>query len=700
MIMRKTLPLILFFCLSGFSPFLRSQVSTFEEISAESGISDIANITDLYGNGAALADFDNDGDIDFYLTTDKNISDRLYENNGMGYFTDIAVESGIVETNSNRAALWFDFNGDHRLDLVVASENCVNLSCENPVSLALYKQLEDGSFIEVSEEAGLTIGSEFDYLPVYAIGGFAAADLNQDDYLDLIFTVWGGGIKFFQNNGNETFSDLTDGAGFFLESKTPWQPMLYDFNEDGLIDIYCNIDYASNKLWINKGGTFEDQAAEYGLDNAFNEMGMAMNDFDNDGDLDIYITNITRFHQGKRQYNILLEQEKNNGSIRFKETAKSQGVGLSGWDWGTTFIDINNDGKQDLLTTNGWNHALWKPDQSKLWLNTKGGFLDVSEQSGFNDFYHATTLLGFDKDRDGDMDILQTLKDNESIHKPALIYENQFETLPYLGNYMNVKPRMAGANHLAIGSQVTIVAKDLISSRLISAGCSFYGQEPAEAFFGLGSLEKIEEIKVKWPNGKISIYPDLPINQIHTLDYDYVSPPSDLNLVEDGDQTLLTWKDNSDNESGFILYISHDSSFSDAQKIMLNENVITREVLEIDKRLDYFFMIRAFNENVLSGNSNFVKIKATETITASETAFSVYPNPVMDNLLTIRNQIASEGLLYVNLYDISGKELWTGISFQSPAIRESNFNIDLTPGLYIISIRMNDLEERHKLIVK
>ncbi|MCB0853731.1 MAG: VCBS repeat-containing protein, partial [Bacteroidetes bacterium] len=211
----------------------------FLEKSSECGITDVASFTDLYGNGAAAADFDNDGDIDFYLTTDENIPDRLYVNDGKGNFTDKAIESGIVETNSNRAALWFDYNGDHRLDLLVAGENCVNLSCESPVYLALYKQLEDGSFIEVTEASNLVLGPEFDFIDVYAIGGLAAADLNQDDFLDLVITVWGGGIKLFQNNGDETFFDVTVQARFRMESKTPWQPMLYDFNQDGLIDIYC-----------------------------------------------------------------------------------------------------------------------------------------------------------------------------------------------------------------------------------------------------------------------------------------------------------------------------------------------------------------------------------------------------------------------------------------------------------------------------
>ncbi|MEZ4852171.1 MAG: hypothetical protein R3B93_26895 [Bacteroidia bacterium] len=118
-----------------------------------------------------------------------------------------------------------------------------------------------------------------------------------------------------------------------------------------------------------------------------------------------------------------------------------------------------------------------------MWLNTQAGFVDMSDHCGFNDYYNATTVLGFDMDRDGDLDILQTLKENDSTQKPVLIYENKLEDLSHPGNYINIKPRMDGANHFAVGSMVTVVADELISSRLISvAGCSFMGRNLQKRF--------------------------------------------------------------------------------------------------------------------------------------------------------------------------------------------------------------------------
>lgn len=697
--LKKTIFLIQIYFALSYGHRLIAQVPVFEEVSSNCGISNVLEITDLYGNGAAAADFDKDGDIDFYLTTDKGIQDRLYSNDGEGNFTDIAIASGITETISNRAALWFDFNGDQLLDLVVAGENCVSLACENPIHLVLYQQTTDNEFVEVSTEMGLKIGSEYDHISPYAIGGLVAADFNQDEYLDLVLTVWGGGVKLFQNNGGESFTDITTLAGLEMEDKTPWQAMVHDFNQDGLMDIYCNVDFAANKLWINQGDVFEDQVEQYGLANAFNEMGMAMSDYDNDGDLDIYITNITRDFQGQAQYNLLLEQEQEDGKINFKETARSQGVSQSGWDWGTTFIDINNDGRQDLLTTNGWIHVLWGADTSRLWLNTLAGFVDVSDQCGFNDLLSATSLLGFDKDRDGDVDVLQTLKDNYFTNKPLLIYENQLEELPYASNYITVKPRMDGPNHFAIGAVVTMVSEEFLSSRLISAGCSFYGQEPAEAFFGLGAQEAVKEVIVKWPTHEVSVYQNLEINQSTTLAYEVISPPTKLASLRVDEQIELTWQDNSDNETGFILYRSEEPTFKESLEIALEENTNFYTDATAEVNTAYHYKIRAFNAKVLSDDSNLTNVPSNEEVISQEAQTLIYPNPLQNNSLNIKNNLAYVGPVHISIFDLYGREIWSDNTYKTNTIETFQYTLQMPGGMYLLGIQMGTYEYWQKLIM-
>lgn len=678
---------------------LVAQPTIFQESSLARGITDVADMTNMYGNGAAAADFDQDGDIDFYLTTDKQIPDRLYRNDGKGHFTDVAVASGIVETRANRAALWFDYNGDHLLDLAVVGENCVNWNCLNPIQLTLYQQLPDTTFRDVTAEVGLSIGTTFDSVTFHAIGGIAAGDINGDNYLDLLLTVWGGGIILFQNQGGESFSDVTLTAGLRLGKKTPWQPMFFDVNQDGLQDIYCNIDFVENRLWINRGGRFNEQAAQYGLNTAFSEMGMAISDMDNDGDLDIYMTNITTELQGELQHNVLFEQERVNGLIQFKETSIGQGVSQSGWDWGTTFLDMNNDGLQDLLATNGWwNGFEWDYDRSNAWLNTTAGFVNVSHAVGFNDTLDATALMAFDMDRDGDLDFIQTLKDNPFTQSPLHLYENQLEKRPQAGNFLTVKPRMQGPNHWAIGSVVTLLTDNLTTARLISAGCSFYSQEPAEAHFGLGKRESVQEVIVRWPAGQVSIYTDIPINQTIELSYDFIKAPAQLTASLLEEKVVLNWRDQADTETGYVVHKSKALNFRTYEVIRLDANSTTYTDEEIEPGNTYYYRVRARNEQVFSDNSNVAVIQFGNTEVQSD-RIRVFPNPLQNNSLKIDCFSPQRGTVLFEIFDLSGKRIWAESKSKSNDYELYSFPLSLSQGLYLLKMTGPAFNYKQKIII-
>lgn len=689
--------MLLLCCLGGWA---QAQLPYFHEVAQESGITTVPDRTDLYGNGVAAEDFDGDGDIDFYLPTDLDIPDRLYQNDGQGHFVDVAQELGILETgSSNRAALWMDYNGDQRLDLVVAGENCVNRNCDFPIHLALYEQQADGTFLEVSAQAGLSLGNLYNDIQVLSIGGMASADLNRDHFQDLVISVWGGGVRLFENNGDGTFSDLTEQSGMIMEDTYPWQPMLYDFNGDGWIDIFSNIDFAPNVLWINQHGTFVDQAVVYGLASAWSEMGMAINDYDNDGDLDIYISNITRFFQGEFEHNLLYKQELLEGKVHFREVATGAGVSQSGWDWGTTFLDIDHDGRQDLIATNGWEPFLWEPDVSNMWLNTTAGFVNVSAQCGFQDELSATTLIGFDKDGDGDTDFIQTLKDNSSTQMPLLMYENDLE-IGAGENYIRIAPRMTNANHFAIGSVVTLVADDMVSARLISAGCSFYGQEPAMATYGLGARTEIEEIRVRWPMGEVSIYQNLDINQTHVLPYEFIEPPSNLEVTDSDGLPVLSWQDNSDNETGFVLYISQDPTFEEVQEVRVEADQTTYTHNQANQEMNYYYLLRAFNSSVLSDNSNLATQSSTSGPEGPEGLVLVYPNPIISGELTIRSNIPYEGPISFQLVDVLGNTLWLEESEATRPNEEFRFQAGVPAGLYLLEVQMGELKSVQKVFFR
>jgi hypothetical protein len=287
------------------------------------------------------------------------------------------------------------------------------------------------------------------------------------------------------------------------------------------------VDFEPNELWINNGdGTFTDRAEETLSNSAYNEMGLTMGDYDNDGDMDLYATNISRVDDGVLRHNILLKNLQSSiGDLLFDEVANDVQVGASGWDWGTTFFDVNNDGLLDLCVTNGW-EPRDSPDQSRLWLNLGDGlFGDISNTSLFTDTYNATSLLAFDMDRDGDLDLLQTLKRNPDTDAPLILYENDLTDTPSPGNYIVIKPRSEEVNHFAIGAMVYITSGSTTQMRLITAGTSLYGQEPAEAFFGTGGATVLSEVKVVWPDQSETIIKDVATNQVLTILKESLSTP-------------------------------------------------------------------------------------------------------------------------------------------------------------------------------
>ena len=500
--------------------FLLGQLPVFSDVNTASGIQDVAKIAQPFGYGASLADFDNDGDVDFFLATDSGIPDRLYENNGNGVFRDIAPTVGLASLRPSNASLWIDYDGDHLLDLLVVG-NCLEPDCDAAIIAHLYRQTATGEFIDSTASAGLTFGIKYnrgEVNPLITVGGLSAADINNDGYLDILITIWKGKNTLFLNNGDSSFRDITTTSGLPITTDDNWQAIFHDFNTDGFLDIYFNMDFTANELWLNNGdNTFTDIASITKTDTAFNEMGMTLGDFDNDGDLDVYATNITT--DGK--YNVFLKNISQGNSLGFEEVAKSLGVSDSGWDWGTTFFDANNDGWVDLGATNGY--LSFTADRSKLWLNQNGeSFSDISNSSNFNDDLFATSLLAFDMDRDGDLDLLQTLKENESTAQPLVLYKNGLNTSTATSNYLVIKPRMTGQNHFSIGATVSIKTGELQMMRLITAGTSFYGQEPSEAFFGVADNDIIDELRIRWPDNTITVLEKVAANQVLTITNDNV----------------------------------------------------------------------------------------------------------------------------------------------------------------------------------
>lgn len=483
------------------------------------------------GSGVAAADYDDDGDIDLFVPTGEGFPNQLYRNRGDGTFEEVAAQVGLDNTERARVALWFDYDGDGRLDLVVHGD-CWGV-CHMQRRLWLYRQQPDGTFVETTQQAGLggiRSGQE------YHAGGMAAADINNDGYVDLAIGLWIVDAILLLNNGDGTFTDISVSSGITAPTgpagpgEGHWQPMFHDFNGDGWIDLLWAIDFTANHLWINRGDlTFVDVAPAAGIASAFNEMGLTLGDIDNDGDFDAYMTNITTVDG---RHSVLFRNDSTPGSLRFTEISRDLDVDDAGWGWGTVFADFDNDGRVDLIATNGWGNPPYDQDRSRFWRNvsTEAGlaFVDVSDQVGFNDTLWGSGLLAADLDRDGDLDIVQTASDPATGTSTLRVLRNDLWNPSLRNAYLTVQPRMDGPNRYAIGAVVRATAGGRTCSRLISAGTSFLSQEPAEAFFGLSVAERIDQVRVEWPDGRITIVNNVAPNQV------LVVRPCALDLDGDG----------------------------------------------------------------------------------------------------------------------------------------------------------------------
>ncbi|MFY0600683.1 MAG: VCBS repeat-containing protein [Cyclobacteriaceae bacterium] len=679
---------------------LNAQTPKFETKTSQVGLFVVSSMEEEYGHGISASDFDGDGDIDFYACANVNVPNKLYRNDGDGSFTDVAELVGLDLDIQSRASLWFDYDADRLLDLVVVGEQCFeSKDCEDRVSLNLFKQLSSGNFVDVTESAGLVLGDKYDGIGQYAIGGLSAGDLNSDGYLDLLLTMWFGKTSLFVNNTDGTFSDRSESSGIGLEDYRSWQSIITDVNLDGKQDIYICIDGGPNQTWINDGSlAFHDMAEELRMDSPFSEMGVTIGDYDNDGDFDFYTTNITTGGAG----NHLLKNAIVNEKRFFVDAADPLGVKLSGWDWGCTFADINNDGWQDLAITNG--NLNWPKDQSQLWINDEGRFVNVSDESMFNDELNASSLIAFDADRDGDLDYLQSLQGSNQSKIPVIYYENQLEESETQNNFICIQPRMSSSkNYYGIGSVVKIVAGDLSQMRQITSGTSFYAQEPAEAFFGLGDRSSLDEVRIEWPDGNTSVYNDVVVNQVVTLWDEVIEKPTGLSVERDSEKVSLTWVDNSENETGFDIQYSKNPDFVNFESVKIGSDESSVNLTEIDLFSSWYFRVRAFNGIV---NSLFTETVMSEGVPLSseqrlqeQDVLNISPNS-NDGSFQVSLNSPFKGQVSLNLYDLTGRKIETRKIYKKEIQQVFEFSFDLRPANYLLNVQMGDFSTSSRLIVR
>jgi len=489
--------------------------ATFTDVTIVAGLdytqaipgSDLGSGPAYFTGGAAVGDYDGDGWADLYVTRYDNF-DILYRNLGNGTFEDVTNSTGIARGHFSNGAGWADIDNDGDLDLYVTTVDPANLRRGY-----LYINQGDGSFVEDAVNRGaqaLTFNGQ-------SIG---FGDFDRDGWLDMIVDEWDfersrGRSRLLRNNAG-SFSDAsalidTDGLRAFTSA-------FVDMNNDNWPDLAVTADYGDSRYFINNGGQEFLLALDSNLTARHaNDMGAALADYDRDGDIDWFMTGIT-----KTGGNSLFV---NNGDDTFDEISDTLGITDSAWGWGTAFIDFDNDGDLDLVTTAGVSvpeehlQGIVNPgelydyntDPMRFWVNNQGQFVESSAALGLTDKRQGKALVTFDYDKDGDLDIFVV----NNADQPALYRNDSVNT----NDWIRIDVVGTVSNRDGIGTKVTLrygPGPDEMQYAEVMASGVFLGQHDKTLHFGLGTKAangQVAEIEVRWPSGAVQLLTNVDVNQ-------------------------------------------------------------------------------------------------------------------------------------------------------------------------------------------
>lgn len=435
---------------------------SFTDVTKQTGTGD-----DTFGTGCSAADYDNDGDVDLYVL--NYAANALYRNDGNGRFTDVAERSGLAIPRWSVHAVWLDVDNDGWLDVYVAN----------------YLKYDDGKFREFFAAQGypgpLSYGGEADSL--------------------------------FRNNGDGTFSEITERAGVFKPDGRAMSVAAADFNNDGLPSIFVTNDAMGNYHFENRGGLrFSENALEWGLaygENGQNvsSMGPAIGDIDRDGRLDVFIPDMN--------YCTLLLQ----GEHGFQHEIESSGLSVvmgQYTGWGPVLFDYDNDGWLDLFTSHGNAHHEYSEEDTLARNVGNGAFEDVSLQSGpfFREKYVGRGVTHGDYDNDGDVDLLVVNLNDV----PNLLRNDGGNR----SHWLKVEARLkfpTGTRH-AIGARVTVTTGDLRQIEDLLPIRGYLGQADPRLHFGIGKAAVVDVVEIRWPDGVVEELHDVKANQTLKLTHE------------------------------------------------------------------------------------------------------------------------------------------------------------------------------------
>lgn len=630
---------LLFIGLICLLPALSFAQPYYEEVSQAAGVQIVHAIDSPMdplpmGTGAAWGDYDNDGWVDIYVTS-KIEPNRLFRNQGDGTFEDKAAAAGVDDPDGRSGGCAFaDYDNDGDPDLFVCN------SGDNK----LFENNGDGTFTDITTAAGIAGGPRNSQTVTWG-------DYDNDGYLDFYVanhqTETGDPDgeedrkdQLFHNNGDGTFTDVSTlldaqdasdraGKGFI----GGWA----DYDNDGDLDILlvndCPFGPEHNKLWRNDGSdgaggwTFTEVGSEAHMNICINGMGLAIGDYNNDGWMDYYMSNIGATALMRNEGDGTFNYQSADAGVEYDMVGENVAV-----SWGTEFLDIDNDGWEDIYIGGGYLHGEQEDPNGMFMNNHDGTFTDVSSTGGANDSSRTRTVAVGDYDQDGYLDFYLV-----NYGEATKLFHNMGGT----NDWLRVELEGTTSNLNGIGARLTLYSADgSFQIREVRSGSSLGAGTEIAAYFGLPEATTVDSLVIDWPGGTHQSLNNVTVNQrLKVVESGEAAPdaPTDLTATLNGSQIDLDWSDVS-GASSYNIYRGPEayfdiagetpitsptaSSYSDADDDASN-NVIG------DPDNNYFYVVTALGSPE-SGPSN----RVGEFDFALDTGFNFITLPLSSATLT------------------------------------------------------------------